>query len=252
MNRDNFLFATIGLLVGFITGYLLHEVMVARQPLRRLPGEMAAVTAAPGDAGGPMQPGGAGDPAAGAAGGVQGDARIDPGAGPAGGGAEAGGGGGVGGGGSASPAGGQPGTGAQPGMAAVQQLRDHVASHPNDADAVLKLANLNFDIRNWGRARDLYSHYLTLRKPDADVLTDLGNCYRGVQQYDDALAQFRRAEQLAPDHWKALFSEVVVLGFDLKRWDDAGKALARLQAVAPQQPEVQQLAAALAQRRAGG
>ncbi len=236
MNKDNLLFATIGLLVGFIAGYLLHEVMVARQPLRRIPGEVAAVT--PGPA--PGEDGAGGDPAAGAPAapspsgpndpGGQGGARIDPGAGPA-----------------AGIAGAAPG-GAPP-MAAVQQLRDYVASHPKDADAVLKLANLNFDIQNWARARDLYTQYLSLHQPDADVLTDLGNTYRGLQQFDGALAQYHRAEQLSPRHWKSLFSEVVVLGFDLKQLDAADKAMTRLQAIAPQQPEVAQLAAALQRRR---
>jgi hypothetical protein len=240
VNKDNLLFATIGLLVGFITGYLLHEVMVARQPLRRAPGEVAAVTPgpAPGDEGGAATGDGAGgapsagDGAGGApAAGDARDQRIDPGAGGAPG-AVAGGGG--------------------PPMAAVQQLRDYVASHPKDADAVLKLANLNFDIQNWARARDLYTQYLALRQPDADVLTDLGNAYRGLQQFDSALAQYHRAEQLAPDHWKSLFSEVVVLGFDLKRYDAADQKMTRLQAIAPQQPEVVQLATALQRRRAAG
>jgi hypothetical protein len=240
VNKDNLLFATIGLLVGFIAGYLLHEVMVARQPLRRVPGEVAAVT--PGPA--PGEDGAGGDPAPGApavpppngpnAPGDQGGARIDPGAGEAGG-----------------PAVGAAGAaaGGAPPMAAVQQLRDYVASHPKDADAVLKLANLNFDIQSWARARDLYTQYLSLHQADADVLTDLGNSYRGLQQFDAALAQYHRAEQLAPGHWKSLFSEVVVLGFDLKQLDAADKAMTRLQAIAPQQPEVVQLAAALQRRR---
>lgn len=32
MNRDNVLFTVIGLLAGFTAGYLMHEVMAARQP----------------------------------------------------------------------------------------------------------------------------------------------------------------------------------------------------------------------------
>jgi hypothetical protein len=236
VNKDNLLFATIGLLVGFIAGYLLHEVMVARQPLRRVPGEAAAVTAGPA----PGEEGAAGDPAAGApapqaAGAplVSNSQRSDP----AGGGADTG--------------GGAPGAaaGGAPPMAAVQQLREYVASHPKDAEAVLKLANLNFDIQNWTRARDLYTQYLTLHSPDPDVLTDLGNSYRGLRQFDSALVQYRRAEQLAPKHWKSLFSEVVVLGFDLKQYDAAEKALGRLQLMAPQQPEVAQLADALRKQR---
>ena len=51
MNKDNALFATIGVLLGFLAGYLLQEVMVIRQPARLLPGQAAV--------GRPGAPGGA-------------------------------------------------------------------------------------------------------------------------------------------------------------------------------------------------
>jgi len=249
VNKENLLFATIGLLFGFTLGYVLHEIMVARQPLRRLAGEGSVVTSGPGEAeAAGAEPATAPENAAAGPGGGApsgGNAGADPGPGAAGGAAT---GGGAGGPGDAGSAGGQ----APPGMAAVQQLRDYVATHPKDADAVLKLANLNFDIQSWGRARDLYTQYLGLRQADPDVLTDLGTCYRQLRQFDQALEQFRRAEQLAPAHWKSRFAEVVVLAFDLNRRDEADKAFGRLQAVAPAQPEVAQLGAEMQRRRAAG
>jgi hypothetical protein len=237
VNKDNAISVVMGLLVGFIVGYVLHDVMVAHQPLRRLPGEGAVVTSAAA-------------PDAETGGGAAGAPPEDAAAGSAAGGgspASAAGGGAAGAGGGA-PAGGSP----PPAMAAVQQLRDYVATHPKDADAVLKLANLNFDINNFGRAKDLYSQYLGLRGPNADVLTDLGTCYRQLHQFDSALAQFRRAEELAPGHWKSRFAEVVVLAFDLNQNAAADQAFGRLQALAPGQPEVAQLGAALQRRRAAG
>jgi hypothetical protein len=237
VNKDNAISVVMGLLVGFIVGYVLHDVMVAHQPLRRLPGEGAVVTSAAA-------------PDAETGGGAAGAPPEDAAAGSTAGGgspASAAGGGAAGAGGGA-PAGGSP----PPAMAAVQQLRDYVATHPKDADAVLKLANLNFDINNFGRAKDLYSQYLGLRGPNADVLTDLGTCYRQLHQFDSALAQFRRAEELAPGHWKSRFAEVVVLAFDLNQNAAADQAFGRLQALAPGQPEVAQLGAALQRRRAAG
>jgi hypothetical protein len=243
VNKDNLLFAIIGLLFGFTMGYVLHEIMVARQPLRRAAGEGAVTSsaAAPDDAGAAAA--GAGGPT-----GADAGAATEGASGGAGGAATDGAGGS---GGSGGPGGaGGPGSGPPPGMAAVQQLRDYVATHPKDADAVLKLANLNFDINNWARARDLYSQYLGLRDPNPDVLTDLGTCYRQLRQFDRALEQFRRAEQLDRGHWKSLFAEVVVLAFDLNQRDAADQAFARLQAVAPGQPEVAQLGAEMQRRRA--
>ena len=57
MNRDNVLFTTIGLLTGFLAGYVMHEVMTERQPARRMPGQAAVQTGAP-------TPGAAANPAA--------------------------------------------------------------------------------------------------------------------------------------------------------------------------------------------
>lgn len=242
MNKDNAISVVMGLLVGFIVGYVLHDVMVAHQPLRRLPGEGAVVTSAAAPNAGDGS-GGAGAPAD--------DAGATAAAG--GGGFAAGADGGAAGGGTAGGAGGAAAGGAPPpAMAAVQQLRDYVATHPKDADAVLRLANLNFDINNFGRAKDLYTQYIGLHGPNADVLTDLGTCYRQLHQLDSALAQFRHAEELAPGHWKSRFAEVVVLAFDLNQTAAADQAFGRLQALAPGQPEVAQLGAALQRRRAAG
>jgi len=45
VNRDNALFLLVGLLTGFIFGYLGHEAMAARQPARAPSGAAAAVQA---------------------------------------------------------------------------------------------------------------------------------------------------------------------------------------------------------------
>lgn len=232
MNKENVLFAAVGLLFGFISGYLMHEVMMARQPLRRLAGEGGTVSAGPGAGGAAEGAGGPGQPFAADPGPASPSVSTpDPG-------------------GTAAGPGAGPGAMPPAAMAEVQKLREYVATHPKDADAVLKLANLNFDINNWARARDLYAQYLGLRDPDPDVLTDLGSCYRQLRDFDKALEQVRRAEQVSPKHWKSLFLETVILGFDLNQPDAADKAFARLQAAAPGQPEVAQLGTELQRRRA--
>jgi tetratricopeptide (TPR) repeat protein len=209
VNKDNLLFATIGVLLGFIAGYLLQEVMVLRQPPRLLPGQAAAI--------------------------AQGAPAAGPGMGPAPN--------------QAPPDQGQGSADAQASMAQVQQLRQYVEQNPNDADAVLQLAHLNFDIQNWGRARDLYLQYLKLRPENPDVLTDLGAAQRELGDFDAALKSFVRAREIAADHWQSRFNEVLVLAIDLKRLDDAQARLAELQRLQPDNPDVQRLAAEVARRR---
>jgi len=217
MTRDNLLFITIGVLAGFISGYFTHEVMAVRQP-PPLAVLQAAQAAAQGGAN--LDGAGAG---AGAEGGVApGDPR------------------GTGGG----PAGGAGG----PAMADILRLREQVEKNPNDADAVLTLANLNYDIRNWDRARQLYEHYLELRPPQPDMLTDLGVSLRGLKRFPEAMARFEQAQQLQDGHWQSLYNEVVVLAFDLKDMPKAQQVLARLRQLQPDNPEVAKLADEVARR----
>ena len=235
MNKDNVLFAVIGILIGFISGYLLHEVMAARQPPRLRPGDVAA--AGPG---GISAPDGGGDAGAAGAAGSPANAGNPP---PDGAGAL-----GMGGGPAAAGAPGAPGGAGAP-MAAIQQLREYVEKNPNDADAVLKLANANFDIRRWDRARELYTQYLKLKPDQPDILSDLGITYRELRQFDQALEQFQKAQKLAPTHWQAQYNQAVVLGIDLKRYDDAQKVLADIEKLQPGNPDVAKLAAEVDRRR---
>ena len=196
LNRDNMLFLVIGVLTGFISGYVMHEVMAARQPAPRR-------------------------------------AAASPGVAPSG----------------AAAAGGT--SGSQPAMEDVQRLSAHVAQNPDDAPAVRQLANLNYDIRNWDRAAELYRQYLDLMPGDLNVMTDLGAVYRYLGRPEDALEQFREVRDQAPDHWQARYNEVLVLAFDLQDFAAAGSAMAELQELQPDNPEVTRLAAELEKRSAG-
>ncbi|HEX6903988.1 MAG TPA: tetratricopeptide repeat protein [Thermoanaerobaculia bacterium] len=210
MTKDNFTFAVVGILLGFIGGYMMHEVMVARQPPRLTPELRAQIVADPNAGGGAMQ---------GAA------PQGDPAAGPA--------------------------AGNGPAMAEVQQLQAALEQNPNDADVIRRLADLNFDIQNWPRAQQLYVRYLELRPGDPNVMTDLGISFRESKQYDQALEQFDKAQAIDPQHWQAYYNEVVVLAFDLKRFDEADRSLAKLQELQPGNPNVARLAEAVAKSRGG-
>lgn len=201
MNRDNGLFLLVGLLAGFIAGYLLHEEMAGRQAPRRVPGTAAAAPAA----GAMAAPGGGGGAAA---------------------------------------------SGGAPMMGEITRLRQQIAQHPDDAAAIVALANLHFDIQDWGAARELYERYERLQPGNPDVITDLGVCLRGLGDFKGAIAQFQRAQTASPQHWQSRFNEVVVLAFDLKDSTGARSKLAELRRLSPDNPDVERLASEV-ERRAG-
>jgi tetratricopeptide (TPR) repeat protein len=203
VNRDNVLYAVIGILAGFILGYVLHEEMAARQAPRRL-----------------------------ADGTLVGPGAAAPGNRPEGGAQAA------------------AGSGA-PMMGMVQELQQRIAANPEDAEALQQLGNLHYDIRNWGDAAQLYERYLELRPEDPDVRTDLGASYRHMGRFDAALEEFRKVTSQNPEHWQALYNEVLVLGFDMGDLETANETMVELRALQPDNPEVDRLAQALAERQEG-
>lgn len=208
MKRDNFLYVLFGLLIGFLSGYILHEVMAQRQPPLMPFGQAAqAGTPAPGNS---AQPGGD----ASASGSANAGSDADT-------------------------------------MQQILQLRDYVAQHPEDSQAVLRLGNMNFEIKRWDSAAELYDRYLEAQPDNPDVITDLGVCNRQLGAYDQALDLFHQAQKLSPDHWQSRYNEVVVLAFDLNRPADAMPVLKDLERLQPDNEQVQQLAAEVKRRDQG-
>jgi tetratricopeptide (TPR) repeat protein len=153
-------------------------------------------------------------------------------------------------------------SGAAPGMAGasgggapmqrIEELRRRLEADPDDQAALLELANLNFDIQNWARAKELYERLLTLRPGDPDVLTDLGISLRSQGDFDGALARFREAQKVAPNHWQARFNEIVVLAIDRNDAAAASARLAELEKLAPGNADVARLAEEVRRRQPAG
>jgi Flp pilus assembly protein TadD len=143
-----------------------------------------------------------------------------------------------------------PGAGA-PVIAELNRLQQQVRDHPDDAAAWTRIANLYHDAEMFPQAVEFYERATELVPGDANVLTDLGVCYRGTGQPQKALEAFTRAEKADPKHWQSLFNQVVVYSFDLRQHDQADAALRRLEAVNPEAPGLAKLKQAVEQAKAG-
>lgn len=207
MNKDSLIAAVFGILLGFIAGYLMHEVMASRQPPRFNPNAPGAQSTMPGTQ---AMPGGGAPPGAQA---PQPDQAS-----------------------------------AQALQQEMQRLEQRIQANPSDAEAIRQLADLSFEQERWPQARQLYTRFLELQPGNPDVLSDLGVVYRGLGEFDKALAHFDEAQRLVPDHWQSRYNEVIVL-LDLKRYDEAQQVMTELERLQPNNPNVTQLAQEVQKQR---
>lgn len=137
--------------------------------------------------------------------------------------------------------------GGAPMMAEINALKTRLQSNPNDAQVLTRLANIYHDAAMWDEAISYYERVLENGTPSADVLTDMGVCFRNKKQYDRALELFDRAQTQQPGHWQSLYNTAIVSGFDLGQFERALEAVAAMEAMNLQNPRIGELRDALEQ-----
>lgn len=133
--------------------------------------------------------------------------------------------------------------------AAVAQTEGFLAANPDNPQAWLQLAQLSYDLEDWGRAVESYRRYLELAPADPNVLSELGVSLRGVGRTEEAIAAFDLAQEMAPQHWQSRYNEALVLAFDMGRFEDAEAVIEELRELQPDNPDVERLAAAVERGR---
>lgn len=132
-----------------------------------------------------------------------------------------------------------------PFMEAVNRIQAQIDAAPEDPEPRRALGNLYFDAGLWPQAEAAYRDYLEIQPDDPDALTDLGVSLYQQRSFDDALVQFRRAHQIAPDHWESRFNEALALAFGLRRFEEAEALVEELRRLQPDNPNVERLAAGI-------
>ncbi|MCE7958686.1 MAG: tetratricopeptide repeat protein, partial [Acidobacteria bacterium ACB2] len=113
---------------------------------------------------------------------------------------------------------------------------------------LVRLGNAAFDADEHRLAVRAYERALALKGDDANVLTDVGVSYRSLGDLDKALASFEKALQVEPDHWQAVFNQVIVYGIDRgdrKKGLELLDRLKKLKGKFPEIPPLDQLEATL-------
>lgn len=125
-----------------------------------------------------------------------------------------------------------------------QALEHYTRAHqirPKDFTALASLGNANFDRAQYEEAARWYEQALALRPEDVNVRTDLGLTYylRMPRDLDRAIAVYRDSLQRDPRHEQTLQNLVTAL-IDKGDWAAAADYLKRLEAVNPNNQAIAQ------------
>jgi len=198
MNRDNFLFAIIGALLGFIIGFMLHGVMTEREAVTR--------TAAPPGQQGPMPP-------------------------------------------NHPPVGSDSGGGNEV-FAQVQEAMKRARENPNDFEAQLTAAKLEYQIERFDAAIEFLLRANQLRPDDYTTIAFLGEANMDARRYDEAEKWYRAALVKKPKEIPALDGLCFVL---LNKGDAKGAEtqINRLAQLDPDNQDLPQFRKSLEELKAG-
>jgi len=92
----------------------------------------------------------------------------------------------------------------------IEEMQKTVDASPNDAGALLRLANALHDAKFLPRAIESYKKYLRLKPADADARVDMGICYYESGDSPTAIKEMQTALSYDPKHQMALFNLGIV------------------------------------------
>ena len=119
---------------------------------------------------------------------------------------------------------------------------------PDDYKTIIKLGNSNFDLKNYEAAEKWYESALAKNPNDVDVRTDLGSTFmeRAQPDLDRAIKEYRASLNINPAHENTLFNISLAL---MRKGDKQGaqEMLNQFEKVSPQSPLIAKLKQKLAE-----
>jgi len=125
---------------------------------------------------------------------------------------------------------------AVPFMQKLQGFKDRLQKDPKDIEALIFLANSNFDIQRYEQARDFYLRALEVDPENVHVRTDLASAYRNLGNSHQAVVALQMVLDRNPNHEVALYNLGIILFQDQNDQQGAAAAWERLVQLNPKDP----------------
>ncbi len=119
----------------------------------------------------------------------------------------------------------------------IEMNQKLVARDPKLVGVWIQLGNDYFDSRQHQKAIDAYGKALALNPNNPDVLTDQGVMYRDTGRFDEAIANFEKANKVDPKHVQSAYNLGVVWSADKHDAARAAAAFKKVIAIAPNSPQ---------------
>lgn len=103
----------------------------------------------------------------------------------------------------------------QPVSNVFADLKARVSLNPNDAEAVIGLANAYFELKQFNEAITYYKKALVLKPGDADIYNELGLCYHYTNNAKDAVRYLDEGLQKNPYHQRIWLTKGFVLAYGM-------------------------------------
>jgi cytochrome c-type biogenesis protein CcmH/NrfG len=136
----------------------------------------------------------------------------------------------------------------------IAQAEEIVRKDPQNYQAWVQIGNDYFDLGEAQKSIDAYQRALAIKGDDPNVLTDMGVMYRQLKDFPKAVAAFRKAAAVAPNHTQSRMNLGVVLMHDLNDKPGAIAAWEDYLRLAGNDPNAENIRRALAELKsqAGG
>lgn len=136
----------------------------------------------------------------------------------------------------------------------IAQAEEIVRKDPQNYQAWVQIGNDYFDLGEAQKSIDAYQRALAIKGDDPNVLTDMGVMYRQVKDFPKAIAAFRKAAAVGPNHPQSRMNLGVVLMHDVNDKPGAIAAWEDYLRIAGNDPNAENIRRALAELKsqAGG